>query len=504
LSENELADYIIAIFMKNRFAFVNLSINCGYNSGMNHGIAFLNPIVRRHGYEVICINLRKEVAEEEFRNKIEEFSPSIIAFSCNSNQLKYLAKYSGSLSGLEALQICGGPAATLDNEWILNNTLINAACIGEGEIPLESLLKSISENADITSTEGFYFKTGGSIRKNPVPAFLNDLSKNELPDFTVFDGTVLRGAGGPSVMLSRGCPYNCYYCCNKALSSVYEKPGGYFRVLPVDKSIQLIKSLIGLCPDINFLHFEDDLLIANKRWFFEFAEKYSSEIGLPYRMCVRVECVTPEIVTALKKSGCKLVFVGLESGDEQHRKKYLNRHYTNQLFIEKCKLIKAAGIKLFTFNIVGFPNEGANEMLNTYLLNRAVEPDSGVCTFFYPYKNTELYKICEDLNVLINKEELIGITNYNTKPAIKMSAIEIRACVKYQRKIMNYLTNRGERTEISELQFGLYKANKVARHLIKSVLRHSPFFDRLIRGTYARLKLKAIEIRTSYSTNEKV
>ena len=80
--------------MNKNFLFVNLTIKSGYNSGMNHGIAYLVPILKKHSYDVKCLNIREEISSENFRNKIENFNPSIVGFSCASQQLKYLIKLS--------------------------------------------------------------------------------------------------------------------------------------------------------------------------------------------------------------------------------------------------------------------------------------------------------------------------------------------------------------------------------------------------------------------------
>src|SRR5208282_4764831 len=169
-----------------------------------------------------------------------------------------------------------------------------------------------------------------------------------------------------------------------------------------------------------FIGFEDDLLIANRTWFESFAQEYKKRINKPYRLCVRVECVTPEIVKSLVESGCKKVSLGLESGDERIRRELLNRKHSNDLIIEKCRMIKDAGIHLFTFNIVGFPFETEQEMKETYEINLKIAPDSGVCTFFFPYPNTHLYLLCKDNDLLLEDNEALAISNYNTKPGIRM------------------------------------------------------------------------------------
>lgn len=58
-----------------------------------------------------------------------------------------------------------------------------------------------------------------------------------------------------------------------------------------------------------------------------------------------------------KKSGCLLTLLGVESGNEQFRREVLNRHHSNSELIQKAELLRSAGIRVFSFNIVGFPFE---------------------------------------------------------------------------------------------------------------------------------------------------
>jgi hypothetical protein len=116
-----------------------------------------------------------------------------------------------------------------------------------------------------------------------------------------------------------------------------------------------------------------------------------------------------------------------------------------------------------------------------------------VCTFFYPYKDTRLYKICQERGLLKDKPEMLEITNYNTRPSIIMSAGQEKDCIKYQRRILNYLLRHAEITEISGLPLGLRKLTKIILHLVKSALRYAPVLDRAIRNSYADFRQKAVE-----------
>ena len=469
--------------MNKSFLFINLSIECGWNTGVNHGIAFLVPVARKHGYEVSCLNLQDEMPADVLRRKIQKLSPSVIGFSCTSHQLRYLKRYSAEIAEYsQALQISGGVGSTLEPEWILSETSISGACIGEGDVPLDSLLSRIDSGDSADGTEGFWWRTADGIQKCDVPGFQADISKLDFPDYTIFERETISRDGGLLVMLSRGCPYNCHYCCNNALRDVYACTTGYFRMPPVEYAIQLLEKLVESFPETRFIDFEDDLLIGNKKWFRAFAREYDERIGLPYRACVRVECVTEEMVTLMKESGCQRAYIGVESGSERLRSEVLNRKHSNEMIVEKCRLIKQAGLELLTFNMIGLPFETANEMGETLALNKRIAPDNGQCTFFYPYRGTHLYRVCEDQGLLVDEEQMLEITNYNTRPAIRMTKDLEHDCMRFQRRIQDYLSRRHMMSSLRDRLAGLPVWKRIVYHiyyLVAPVVWRNPWLARM-------------------------
>ena len=86
-----------------------------------------------------------------------------------------------------------------------------------------------------------------------------------------------------------------------------------------------------------------------------FLRLYSSSISLPFTCFGHPKYLDYEIVQWLKDAGCKMIWIGIQSGNEWVRKKILNRHETNEEIISACRLIKEAGIKLMIDHIFGIP-----------------------------------------------------------------------------------------------------------------------------------------------------
>ncbi len=430
------------------FVFINFTINSTY-IGPTLAAAYLAPIIRKHSYKLQVLNLPYKIEDDLFVKKILSFSPAIVGYSCTENQFQYLVRYSKLLEKFnDILQIAGGVYVTLNPEEVLMKTGVDCVCVGEGEEPLDCLLENIKNHRDIFSIKGFYWKKNGKIIKNSVPPFLNDLTKFGYPDYTVFDkNMVLFDVFDPnfkrekyiSCILSRGCPFSCSYCCNEALRSVYPSAKGYWRLPSVDYCIGFLKKLRKQFPETEYIFFVDDMLIINETWFKNFSKSYKKEIKLPYRVHGRPEVITPIMVDSLADSGCDMVSIGLEHGNESYRKKILNREYSNEDFIEKVKMLKEKGIKIFTYTIFGFPFQTRELMKETFLLNKKIGPYFGCSPFMYPYKGTKIYKICKQANVLFKEERYYDISSFYSRPSIRLNIIQSLLCMYYHKRILFFL-----------------------------------------------------------------
>jgi len=475
-----------------KIIFVNLSIDCGYN-GVNHGIATLVPIARDFSYDVECLDIKNEISTDEFVAIILKATPSIVGYSTTSHQVQFLIKYSKALKAKsDKLQIAGGVGATLDWKIILKESSVSRCCIGEGEKPFTDFLRLHTNKKNFKGAEGFYWNNNGQIDKGLIPSVVKDLSTLAFPDYSVFERDVVVDDGTLKIMLTRGCPFKCSYCCNEALSSIYPTGEGYFRIPPVYYCIGLIKEIVRQYPETTVIQFDDDLLIGNKGWFIDFSKRYKDEVGLPYQILVRVESVSKEIIDAMKESGCVRASLGLESGNEKVRKKILKRKYTNDMLLEKCRMIKDSGIYLFTFNIVGFPLETVEEMKETFEINKLISPESGVCSFFHPYRNTALYEITKKNNLLKNSSGLIENTNYNTCPGIKMPRELERACIAINLEMTKYFSRQKWLAQLDGLPKGFKKYPLFCFYWGRYISQTYPFVKKILIGSGAKYFAKKV------------
>ena len=160
--------------------------------------------------------------------------------------------------------------------------------------------------------------------------------------------------------------------------------------------IEEIERVLEAHPFIKYLHFDDDILPINKKWFREFAETYRTKIALPFECNIHPNLVNETTLELLKTAGCKTIRIGLESGNAYIRKKILNRRLSEDTIVKASSLCKEAGIRLYSFNMVGLPSEDMKARLDTIKLNATIDSDEEQVSIFYPYENTRLFDICKE------------------------------------------------------------------------------------------------------------
>lgn len=424
-----------------RVFLVYFDIDTGFYPGLHHGLASLSAAIRQKSHALAFHHLSKEESPEALSDTILKFNPDIVGFSFTTNQRRYFEKYSKSIyCKSKVLQVVGGVHATVDPVDLLSMDSVQGVCIGEGERTFPDLLRKIDTGDSVFDAPGFWWRTKeGIIKQNPIPPLDPDLSKLPYPDYSIFNTNEINEAnGGWMVMLiTRGCPYNCSYCGNHAIRCVYPNKQDYVRVPPVEYAIGVIKNNLACYSNVKGIFFVDELLIWNKEWFKDFSEHYRCEVKLPFACTGRVEHLTEDICSALKRAGCILVQIGIECGNEWYREYFLNRRMSNGQIIKAFRLLKYFGIQRFSYSMLGLPFETKELMEETLSLNKRIEPEFGQVSYFFPYPGTRLYSICKDFGLLTTKRE--ELSGYLEGPAINFTHSSVKGCKKIFYKLRLYL-----------------------------------------------------------------
>jgi anaerobic magnesium-protoporphyrin IX monomethyl ester cyclase len=388
------------------------------------GVGILAAVLKEAGHDVSLLHVTHELTQREFLDRLSPHlpknGPKLVGFSVTSNMFPFARRWSRWVKeDLGGTVLFGGIHPTLSPEASIRLPFVDAICVGEGEQAIVEMVDRLEKGEDIGDLANIWSKSDGLIRRNAPRPPLADLDVLPFADRGIFDYPNLyhERQGEATMMVSRGCPYGCTYCCNHSLRKVYQGQDKLVRFRGVSSVMAELSKVLTDYPNINGFVFDDDILPLHKEWFASFAEAYATDIGRPFRCNLRPDLVDEATVRLLKRAGCIELRLGIESGNDRVRNEVLNRRLSKQDLVNAFELGKREGLRLYSFNMVGIPGEGMREMLDTVKLNAQVDADVCRVTIFYPYEQTELYEVCQKQRLLTDRV----VTDYAEDTILRFS-----------------------------------------------------------------------------------
>ncbi len=380
------------------------------------GVASLGAVLEEAGHQVGLVHLTRREDPCETLRRIAALAgegPALVAFSFSSIQKAYVEPLVPLVrEELGFPTLAGGIHATLDPAGTLREIpALDWVCRGDGEEVLPRVADLLARGERPSPGGGLWVRdrTTGEIKPGGM-APAADLARIPFPKRDLFDQAGIQGAeqGILSVMSSRGCPFHCTYCCNKALRDAYKAGGqAYLRQKPAERFVRELEEAVrGFPGAVGGFFFEDDIFGVDLEWLEEFSRLYKARLGHAFGCNLRPEMVTPRRVRLLAETGCRRVHMGLESGDERLRKEVLKRTVSNALLERAFGLLKEAGISILTYNLLGLPGEDARSVLETIKLNARLGPDEMQHSILYPFMGTEIYEKAKAEGLLTKRRVL--------------------------------------------------------------------------------------------------
>ena len=328
------------------------------------GVAQLSSVLKENGHNTFVDILDRKYKKRNLvalQKKITENSIDLICFSSVYSEFDFILEIGQFIKqNYNIFTVIGGIHITLNPEENYLN-VFDALCIGEGEYALAELANNLEKGKEIEKIENLWTKQKGQIFKNKTRPYIQDLDALPFADRDIWQSSIFEPNSRISILLGRGCPYNCTYCCNHKLKQVAS--GKYVRMRSAEHIISEIKYLIKRFPLITEYFLEVETLGVDIDWVINLCDELfllneSREDKLSFGTNLRIyDTLNVDLIFKnLKKANFTSVTIGLESGNERIRREVLNRKYSNESIVRAVKTAKKYGIDVGLFQPCWFTN----------------------------------------------------------------------------------------------------------------------------------------------------
>jgi radical SAM superfamily enzyme YgiQ (UPF0313 family) len=198
-----------------------------------------------------------------------------------------------------------------------------------------------------------------------------------------------------NIVASRGCPYQCNWCAKPIYGSTFHLRSPE----SVAEEMRELRQTYGA----EHLWFADDVVALKSQWAEDLADAVERRnAAVPFKVQSRVDLMTPQTVSALRRAGCTEVWMGVESGSQKILEAMDKGMRVRQVGHAR-EILRAQGIRACYFLQFGYPGESWKEIQDTVELVRRTRPDDIGVSVSYPLPGTVFYeRVREQLGIKTN------------------------------------------------------------------------------------------------------
>lgn len=188
---------------------------------------------------------------------------------------------------------------------------------------------------------------------------------------------------------SRGCPFQCAFC---SVRSVWGAKYTYFSADRILAEIEYLVKEHGA----QGIYFREDHFTLHEARTVEFCEKLiKSPLNIQWACETRVDALSEDLIRLMHASGCRAVFLGIESGSPRGLE-LLQKQITVEQIERAITLCKRHDIRTYCSLLVGTPGETFQDYVMTKRLMRKLNPYTYAFHVFVGLPGSQLYKMIVD------------------------------------------------------------------------------------------------------------
>ena len=376
------------------------------------GLGYLARALLNRGFDVEIADFNnRRCRENRLLEKWRKSPPDIIGLQLQSRDIaegrvliQRLRKWLGSSIPI----VLGGPHPSTMPEQVLEDfSGADFAMLGEAEETLPKLVDYLggTNHATPEAVPGLVYKSNGALKINPTSPPV-DIDQLDFPAWDlmtldgysqteVFGGGFNRRAPAMTLLTSRGCPWQCTFCCAKEL---------YGRSLRLRNPERIVDEMDILHRQYGFREIKiiDDNFNAVRRHVLEVGRVFQQrpvDISTSFACGLQIHNLDDEVLSVFKLLGASELMVAVESGS-QRVLSLMKKNIDLSQVPRKVDLIRHHGFKVILLFIIGYPGETREEIEQSVRMALELPIDRVHFNCFSPLPGTEIYRELKSQNRL--------------------------------------------------------------------------------------------------------
>jgi len=354
-------------------------------------LLYLASVAKGVGRPILIDAVAERLGTKKVIAKLQQYHPKIIVFMPGfeslSDDLGVMSVIKKRLGGSCYLVSFGYLMSLFYKQILRQYPAIDFILVGEPEKTFVELCGSIIKGTPAIET------IGGLVIKRRNSLIVNQRRDNE-PDLDAFpfpDRSFLKNSlyGDPflgkpmtAVVTSRGCSFYCNFCAN-----FYGSP---FRMRSAENVINELKDIANR-HHIHNIRFMDDNFTANRKRLIDICKGIvANKLNIQFTCLSRADTLDAEMLRFMVEAGCKMIFLGIESGSQKILD-YYKKGYRVDEIRRKCRLVKEAGVDISCWFIIGAPSETPEDIEKSIQFALGVDADFICINELKPLPGTSLF-----------------------------------------------------------------------------------------------------------------
>jgi len=360
-------------------------------------LAFASICLKKYRYEPFLLDcqINRDADPLEFSKKCD-----LIVVSCTYFDIPYVISMSSKIKECckdKIIVVIGQQATEHPESFVYKGSPIDFVLLGETEEQLIALLGKLNKNKPLSGIRSLYSKEHKGSRTEMIQyldklPFLEHLQGYDY----IYPVKIRKKSVWGHLLSTRGCPYPCIFCSQMSRKT-FGKQARNRSGKNVAEEIMYLKR-----QGVSVVLFNDDNFTTSKKHVLDVCKELQlkkSSVG--WVVHARVDELDEVTISEMKKSGCILLRLGIESGSNKIISMLKKRYKPIGWVTQTKKVVSIANnlhLPVLGLFIIGNPKETEKELLESMRLAREIRPDLIQVHFFAPYHGTDAFKLYNNRN----------------------------------------------------------------------------------------------------------